>query len=325
MGFGETTARAFADGAIIDPAQATFEPAQPGEQTDSVDATSVGDQGGAHGLLSFDLVPADLSGIRVNFKVSSPTSVTPVLGKPLDGAKYGFGPPDIPFIATGTPTIFSYNNVELAADDYILVATNEDNTVISEPKNVTVNPFAEESSTAMPLLEIKLPPDDDDVDGLPNQWEIDNELDPNSAAFPNGGPHDKEPDGLTNIEEYREEMHPQQSHPNRIDTDGDGHPDGFERYAGSNPAVSDEPPLLNEVFVRHNFTEIIQVGTLTRPVTSISDALGRVDNPGTITIQNAGPTPIAEPGPFTIGAGGKAVTIRLADPNGPSVRLGATN
>ena len=68
--------------------------------------------------------------------------------------------------------------------------------------------------------------DDDDNDGMPDDWEIANDLDPlvdDSGSDPDG-------DGLTNIEEFNAGTNPQDP-----DTDGDGRSDDREIARGRNP------------------------------------------------------------------------------------------
>ena len=78
---------------------------------------------------------------------------------------------------------------------------------------------------------------DNDEDGLPTQWEIDNGLDDsddgsiNPANGPNGDPDD---DGRTNKEELDSK-----TLPNKADSDDDGLNDGQEESSGTNPLNPD--------------------------------------------------------------------------------------
>jgi hypothetical protein len=78
---------------------------------------------------------------------------------------------------------------------------------------------------------------DNDEDGLPTQWEIDNGLDDsddgsvNPANGPEGDPDD---DGRTNKEELDSK-----TLPNKADSDDDGLNDGQEKSAGTNPLIAD--------------------------------------------------------------------------------------
>jgi hypothetical protein len=71
---------------------------------------------------------------------------------------------------------------------------------------------------------------DSDGDGLPDEWEIDNGLDPLDPTGDDGADGDPDGDGLTNEDEYAHGTDPQDP-----DTDGDGLPDGWEVDNGLDP------------------------------------------------------------------------------------------
>ena len=315
LSFGATQADALVEGFTVTPANVTFLQAAPGTLTSSESASSVGDSGMASGSLVFAVAPPAVTGFKVHFKRKTSGGQAPVAGQPISGADHVFG--SAFFVPTGNPAVFNYA-VEVNAARYYVVLANDQNTIISNVPEVDVAELP--ATTNVPALNISLPSDDTDGDGLPNAWETSHGLNASSSTSPNGAEHDAEPDGLLNIEEYTLDIHP-----GVVDTDGDGHPDGFERYAGSNPKVADSPPLMTEVFVRKDFAEPIKVGTAIRPVATIAAANGRVAHGGTMRFQNPGGTVIAFPGAMTLGTGNKAMTLRIDNPTGPRVRIGGTN
>lgn len=77
---------------------------------------------------------------------------------------------------------------------------------------------------------------DSDNDGMPDVWETLHSLNPSSGA---DAGLDQEPDGLSNLREYRHG-----SNPSLADTDGDGYDDATEVARFSNPADSNSVPLI---------------------------------------------------------------------------------
>jgi hypothetical protein len=72
---------------------------------------------------------------------------------------------------------------------------------------------------------------DSDRDGMPDEWEIAQGLDPN---IPTDANLDPDNDGLTNLYEYQNG-----TNPHNPDTDNDGMPDGWEITYGLNPNMND--------------------------------------------------------------------------------------
>ncbi len=89
----------------------------------------------------------------------------------------------------------------------------------------------------------KPPVVDSDGDGLPDDWEIQNGLNPND---PNDANLDNDKDGLTNREEYEsQKTFGKPTDPNKSDTDGDGYSDKQEIDKGTNPLDSLSFPKSN--------------------------------------------------------------------------------
>ena len=118
--------------------------------------------------------------------------------------------------------------------------------------------------------------DDTDGDGMPDDWEMVNHLDPLSTNGMNGAWADADEDGLVNIYEFWSDTNPnaestdqdgeldvnedrdgdgvanlveQQlgSRPDIVDTDDDALDDNEERIAGSDPANANDPPVSRAV------------------------------------------------------------------------------
>ena len=81
----------------------------------------------------------------------------------------------------------------------------------------------------LPWVDILLD-NDQENDGMPDDWEVANGLNPNV----NDADLDPDGDGLTNLQEYQNGTNPQEA-----DTDWDGMPDGWEAQNGLNPKVND--------------------------------------------------------------------------------------
>ena len=99
------------------------------------------------------------------------------------------------------------------------------------------NPFCAEQQDPGDI-ENPPPPDtqiieetDSDNDGMPDSWEIQNNLNPND---PGDALSDNDQDGLSNLDEYKNN-----TDPNNADTDGDGLSDGEEIKLGTDPTNPD--------------------------------------------------------------------------------------
>ncbi len=85
---------------------------------------------------------------------------------------------------------------------------------------------------------------DTDGDGLPDEWELQNGLNPND---PNDASLDLDQDGLTNLEEYGYiNTYSQALDPNNSDTDGDGFSDKEEIDRGTDPTNREDFPKSNK-------------------------------------------------------------------------------
>ena len=102
---------------------------------------------------------------------------------------------------------------------------------------------------------------DTDGDGLPDGWEVANNLDPNDATGDNGADGDPDADGLTDLEELDND-----TDPNNLDTDGDGITDGGEVDQGTDPNDPDDTPTAEWFILTGDLDADIQK-TRTRTVT----------------------------------------------------------
>lgn len=96
--------------------------------------------------------------------------------------------------------------------------------------SVSLKSGKSEDNKSIVVVRSLLPDDDTDGDGLPNYWELMNNLDPENSAGDNGASGDPDGDGLTNIVEFALGTDPW-----KADTDDDGMPDDWEHAEGFDP------------------------------------------------------------------------------------------
>ena len=135
------------------------------------------------------------------------------------------------FKTTGLNTDADFQNVEVP--DFI---PSDDHTFIFSARVGGAN-----QDLFIDNLIISTGPDgDDDEDGLPNSYEIANDLDPDDATGDNGAEGDPDGDGFSNIDEYENKTNPQNP-----DTDGDGLVDSVENGSGDydGPEATGTDPL----------------------------------------------------------------------------------
>ena len=82
---------------------------------------------------------------------------------------------------------------------------------------------------------------DNDNDGLPNDWETANGLDPDVGTGDDGANGDPDFDTLTNLQEFQ-----LGTHPNDADTDNDGLDDGVETMS----RFQTDHPIEERILVR---------------------------------------------------------------------------
>jgi hypothetical protein len=239
-----------------------------------------------------------------------------------DGSKV-----DVTSAAAGTVYHSSNPTVASVSEDGLVTAHVSGNVIVSATQEGTL---ALVRITVASVV-------DSDGDGMPDDYEIANGLNPYD---PNDANLDNDFDGLTNLEEYR-----RGTNPNNWDTDGDGISDGLEVQAGTdplNPASFDlrqamsvlkifPQPTVNVTFESllgegshrlqvfavlsdGNFIDIRQnhgtVYTTADPAVAVADASGRVLSVGSgstsVTATNSGysaslPVNVTTFSPSTVG------------------------
>ena len=104
---------------------------------------------------------------------------------------------------------------------------------------------------------------DQDEDGLPDDWEQAHGLAVGSGGVTHGSYGDLDQDGVPNWEEFVSGMNL-----NAPDSDGDGRPDALEYYAGTSPIHSDEAGQSLAPWSRSS------IGTLSQTAGALKDAQG---------------------------------------------------
>ena len=128
---------------------------------------------------------------------------------------------DVTTRSEGTLWTSSNNRVATVSDDGLVTAVSQGR-VILQALNEGVQGAYE--------IQVLIPNDSDD-DGLPDEYEIGNGLDPNN---PDDAGQDADSDGLSNLEEFERGTNPRSA-----DSDGDGLIDSEEESLGSDPLLAD--------------------------------------------------------------------------------------
>src|ERR1044072_446420 len=128
---------------------------------------------------------------------------------------------DVSSAAYGTNFFTSNARVATAGSDGIITAQSSGTALISAMN---------EGALGMITINV-VTGADSDGDGIPDQFEIDNGLDPNNPA---DALTDLDADGLSNVDEFR-----RGTDLRKADSDGDGLADGQEVQVGTNPLLRD--------------------------------------------------------------------------------------
>lgn len=115
---------------------------------------------------------------------------------------------------------------------------------------------------------------DSDNDGLPDSWEILNNLDPQDIS---DSGFDFDSDGLTNLEEFNA-----QTDPNNADSDNDGMPDGWEVDHSLNPNDASDANQDADGNGISNLDEYLNANDKISPVISLSEEI-TIDASGILT------------------------------------------
>ncbi len=112
-----------------------------------------------------------------------------------------------------------------------IASITADGVVTAVSSGTVVIQAINDGASAMIRVQVQIASADTDGDGIPDDYEIANGLNPNN---PNDANEDPDRDGLTNLQEFK-----LGTNPRNADTDGDGLKDGDEVQRGTNPLLAD--------------------------------------------------------------------------------------
>jgi len=202
---------------------------RPDPDPDGVTAFLNQKQGGGDWKSTQTIAPANLA-VGTITDTSVPLTWTPITYTADDGGYEVYysdsqGGPYIQFngrTADKSSTTSTVTGLTPGTDYYFVVQT------VTDPHPNNQNTVQSGYTIEVPATTTGTAPDDDD-DGMPNDWETANGLDPNNDS---DAGQDPDTDGLSNLEEYQNN-----TDPNTPDTDGDGRNDGREVAKGTDPNV----------------------------------------------------------------------------------------